>query len=382
MGSGSTVILLGASVRALAGSALRAGLQPHGIDVFADLDLLASCPATRLAGRYPDAFLDALAQAPEGPWMYTGGLENHPALIERMAEVRRLWGIVGAPLRVVRAPALLADRLRRAGLPMPRLHLALEQPPQHGRWLLKPRRGAGGGGIRAYQRDSTITEEERYSCYLQEQIGGVPVAAVYVGDGSRTRLIGLTMQLIGTRFLGASAFRYAGSVGPLPLDPALASQLRYLGRILGERTRLRGLFGVDGILRSGVFWPVEVNPRYTASMEVLEFATGQPLVALHRAVFERTAPPPAAFPVAGTCVGKAILCAPRDTIFPADGPWSATRDRTVPPTQMPSFADIPAGGQDIPAGRPVLSVLVAGVTVEECLTELQRKARSVLALLP
>src|SRR5262249_32471572 len=143
-----------------------------------------------------------------------------------------------------------------------------------------------------------------------------------------------------------------------------------------------GLFGVDGILQSGVFWPVEVNPRYTASVEVLEFATGRPLLALHRAVFERDAPAPGSFPAAGPCVGKAILCAPRDTIFPPDGPWSATRDRPLAPTQLPPFADIPAAGQRIPEGGPVLSVLVAGATIEDCLAGLQRQARAVLDALP
>jgi predicted ATP-grasp superfamily ATP-dependent carboligase len=382
MVSSSTVILLGASVRALAGSALRAGLSPHGIDCFADTDLLACCPATRLAGADPGGFLDALTQAPPGPWMFTGGLENSPALLERMAEQRPLWGIVGAPLRAVRSPALLTERLHRAGLPVPRLHFDMERPPEHGRWLLKPRRGAGGSGIRQYQRWTEIPPADRRRYFLQEQIGGVPVAAIYVGDGPRTRFLGLTMQLIGTRFLHAGPFHYAGSVGPLALDPHLAGQLRRLGRLLGDRGRLRGLFGVDGILQSGTFWPVEVNPRYTASVEVLEFALGQPLLALHRAVFERDAPAPVGFPVAGPCVGKAILCAPHDIIFPPDGPWSASRDRPPVPTRLPPFADIPAAGQLIPEGRPVLSVLVTGATIEDCLAGLQQGARAVLDVLP
>ena len=49
-----------------------------------------------------------------------------------------------------------------------------------------------------------------------------------------------------------------------------------LGTVLAQAFRLVGLFGVDGVLDAERFWPVEVNPRYTASVEVLEGATGLP----------------------------------------------------------------------------------------------------------
>jgi hypothetical protein len=34
------------------------------------------------------------------------------------------------------------------------------------------------------------------------------------------------------------------------------------------------LFGIDGILDGERFWPVEVDPRYSASVKVLEYASG------------------------------------------------------------------------------------------------------------
>jgi len=365
-----TVVLIGASVRALAGSALRAGLSPYAIDLFADADLVARCPAVRLAGRYPDAFLDAVRAAQPGPWMYTGGLENSPDLLDCLAAERPAWGVVGPSLRAVRDHGRLNRLLREAGVTVPRQHDG-DGPPPEGDWLVKPRRGAGGRGIRDFDPAVPLTPDDRRTCYLQERIDGIPAAAVYLGDGPRTRLVGLTAQLVGTNFLGAKPFHYAGSVGPLPFEPALRHQLDRLGSVLG----LRGLFGVDGVLRDGTFWPVEVNPRYTASMEVVEFATGEPLLAAHRAVFDPAAPPAVPFAPAGPCVGKGIVYAASDGTFPETGPWDLP---LTPVTELPAFADIPDAGTPIAAGQPVLTVLVAGPDPAACLAGVEAAARAVL----
>ena len=47
-----------------------------------------------------------------------------------------------------------------------------------------------------------------------------------------------------------------------------------MGAALADVFDLCGLFGVDGVVRGNRFWPVEINPRYTASMEVLEYVPG------------------------------------------------------------------------------------------------------------
>src|SRR4051812_15417928 len=82
-GNVQPLLLLGASVRAAAWSALRGGLvQPWCIDLFADADLQRACTARTIPPTdYPHDFLAAARQAPPGPWLYTGALENYPDLI-------------------------------------------------------------------------------------------------------------------------------------------------------------------------------------------------------------------------------------------------------------------------------------------------------------
>src|SRR5262249_1740206 len=165
-------------------------------------------------------------------------------------------------------------------------------------------RGAGGQGIRIWRAGDDVTPKE----YVQEFIEGDPVAAVYIADGTTARLLGVTWHL-------TDNFRYRGSIGPMATSNDLAAMLTALGNALASGG-LRGLFGVDGVLSAdGWFYPVEINPRYTASMEVLELATGCHLLEAHRLAF--TNPPAlAAWPGPPRRVdrlfGKAIVFAAHD----------------------------------------------------------------------
>src|SRR5206468_8888687 len=79
-GASNSVLILGASARAAAFSARRAGLAPWCADLFADADLRRLCPVRRIdVADYPAGLVTALADAPPGPVLYTGALENYPA---------------------------------------------------------------------------------------------------------------------------------------------------------------------------------------------------------------------------------------------------------------------------------------------------------------
>jgi predicted ATP-grasp superfamily ATP-dependent carboligase len=387
MNSGNHLLILGASARAAAFSALRAGFRPWCADLFADADLQAACPALQLqAGRYPEAFLDYIAAEPTGPWMYTGGLENRPGLVRRLAEHRRLWGNDAPVLRIVRRPQIIARLLAAAGLPCPAVHLRAADVPPHGRWLVKPRRGAGGRGISLWT--GVCIGHRPSQLYFQEYVEGDSCAAVYVANADGVRLLGVTRQLVGEMWLHVAPFHYCGSVGPIDLPSTLRSAIEQMGNALVSNDALRpdqslrGLFGVDFILRDGVPWPVEVNPRYTASVEILEYARGLPALALHASAFDSDASPLFVPPITGAegVMGKAILFACAPLTFPEQGPWmpvlrqlagaaSATRS-----WEPPAFADIPHAGQQIEAGRPILTFFARAASEAGCIEALRRIA--------
>lgn len=364
--SSPSLLIIGASARAAAFSALRAGFHPWCVDLFADVDLQSRCAVTRLAGRYPEGFQRFIESDLPGPWMYTGGLENRPRFVQRMVRLRPLWGDAETALYRCRDPKFVAEILQSSGMPTPAVVDVVEEMSRTRRWLLKPRKSAGGAGIRFCTAGEPVHHGR--DTYLQEYIEGEPLALLFLGCGGTAHLLGMTRQLVGEPWLHAAPFHYCGSIGPV--DPRVVQHpsVEELGHLLASECFLVGLFGVDGILRDGTFFPVEINPRYTASVEVLEYATRAPMLGWHSHVFtQRQLPtlPPSVIP-ANRTIGKAILFAREDLHFPADGPWMVESRSPKPVQEMPAFADIPPAGEHIEAGNPILTFFAAGDSPSTC----------------
>ena len=367
MSSDSNLLIFGASTRAAAFSALRAGLRPWCADLFADADLETRCPVFRIpSDQYPQGFLKVTEQAVQGPWMFTGGLENRARLVRRIAERRLLWGIGPDELKRMRSPRIFS----MAGVPCPSFWHEPRCDVPHGTWLVKPWASAGGTGIRHWS-GRRPTGAVLKSHYFQEYIEGDSSAAIFLGDGQNAKLLGVTRQLVGESWLHAAPFHYCGSIGPIRLSAELSDTYERLGTALVKLCRPRGLFGVDCVLRGNVPWPVEVNPRYTASIEVLEYGAGVPAMALHRSVFDPDAPTPKANPRAAGMVGKAILFARAPLVFPSEGPWLASLRSPPALDQLPDFADIPHAGERIENGWPILTLFARAESETACARELR-----------
>jgi predicted ATP-grasp superfamily ATP-dependent carboligase len=365
-----SLTVLGYSVRALANSAARAGFAPYAIDAFADRDLVATCPTTKIE-RYPRDLPRALAAAPSGPWMYTGGLENHPALLDHLAQIRPLWGDPASVVRSIRRPAALAQVAQAAGCRFPQLN------PPKGLALVKPRRGSGGAEIR-FANDQDYKKSPR-GCCLQQYVSGQPASAVFVAAGGRALLLGATQQLIGADFNLARPFLYAGSVGPLDLTADITSALHRLGSILALEFNLHGLFNADFVISDGELWLLEVNPRYSASIEVLERASCSSFVALHADACNRGELPNDPPAVSGRYFGKAIVYAEHPGVVPAA--FDDLAQTWLKTDVSPGLADIPHVGEKLTAGQPVVTVLASSHSPAAALTTLQHRVIQVQKLL-
>lgn len=372
------LIIAGASVRAAAYSAARAGFSPWCVDQFADADLVAQWPAQSIP-RYPQGLVEALQAAPAAPWMYTGAVENHPRVIARIAASRELWGNTFQVLKAVRDAEQVASVLRQHGFRAPEIARAPDALPTDGTWLVKRRRSAGGLSICRW--DGVSRQETPVTHYFQRFVEGIACSAVYVAAAGNAVLLGATRQLIGERWAGASGFQYVGSIGPLALSDSQEAELRRLGESLSAAFSLSGLFGVDFVLNDAGVWPIEVNPRYTASVEVLERATG--LRAIHHHTMAcRDSVLPLATDAATALAdrhGKAILFAPRHAHVTAEVAerllaWSLAQ-------AWPEVADIPAAGSAIEPGAPVATVFASGWTDSEVLAGLRERMTRLRGLL-
>lgn len=351
------LLILGASARAAAFSALRIGLDPACADLFADRDLARACPSTRIdPGSYPLG-LDGWASAiPPTPWIYTGALENRPDLVDRIARRHPLLGNAGATLTAVRDPVAVAATLRAAGLVAPEVRIDPGDIPGDGTWLVKPRASAGGRGIRPWFGG----EPPRQPSYYQEFVRGIALAAIFVAEKGDARLVGVTRQwLVGSGTAPSSVYR--GSLGPWPVAGRVAADIEGIGRALASAFGLVGIFGVDLVEARGRAWPVEVNPRYTASVEVLEWALGRSVLADHLRACGLDVGPRSHPRSPGRFVAKAILRAPVASSWPPG--WGPEE---LHPGQFPDLADVPHPGTRFEAGEPVVTAFASGDDPRDC----------------
>lgn len=357
------ILIIGATARAAAFSAFRAGLRPRCMDLFADTDLAERWPVVRFDPDRDADDLERIAGSFGCPhWLYTGSMEARPDLVERLSRVGKLLGNGPEVLRRVRDPWQVAESLRKAGLPTPHLRTPAEAKGDPGTWLRKSRRSAGGMGV---SWDDAATSDPGPGDYFQQFVEGEAVSALFVAAAGRSRLIGTALQLPGPPEL---PFLYGGNLVPWPIGGTIES-VRRVGEVLAADFGLVGLFGVDFILKDDVAWTIEVNPRYTASVELYEAVYQRALIADHIRACLNDDLGMGPRPLHDACAyGKAVVYASRRLRFQGD----SNHDWQCEDYNPPGVADIPAAGTVIEAGEPVLTILRGGRTPEDSRERLER----------
>lgn len=364
----AVLTIIGGSARAAAQSAARSGFVVHAADLFADTDLRAVA-ASRAVQDYPDGLLETLRGGQPGSWLYTGALENHPDQIEHGQRLRPLLGNSAEVVRGVRDPELVAAALQAAGVAVPEVRRTADRLPRDGSWLIKPRRSAGGARIALLETQESVDTPAEAERYYQRRVYGTSVSAVFLATRREVALLGITEQLGEPAWGGDSPFRYCGSIGPRDFGARVATQFQRIGAVLHATFGLQGLYGVDAILSEETVWPVEVNPRFTASIEIIERATGFKAIAAHVAACERSV---LTTPHAATRLsGKLIVWAQNTCIFPTHDALPAEFLSVGPEAAL---ADVPSAGGVIQVGWPIATVLADANSPQAVADTLRRRA--------
>jgi uncharacterized protein len=386
------VLVVGISTRAAAESAARAGFAVTAIDAFGDLDQHSAVRALSLPRDFGTAVTArALAQAARtiecDAVVYLSNFENHPGAVSVLAAGRELWGNAPAVLQRVRDPALLARTLRRRGCAAatvreqvaskPPIDIARDPPeileaPDN--WLVKPLASGGGHGIRPWRRGIRLPRGH----YRQQLVEGTPGSVVFVAAGGRAVPLGVSRQLVGEHAFGAAGYRYCGSIlgaagdAQFANDEALVRAAHALAGAVAAEFGVVGVNGVDFVARDGVPSAIEVNPRWSASMELVERVYGLSVIGVHAAACVAGALPE--FDLIrvrrGTrAAGKAIVFARRDVVAGDMRAWSGDDAGDAA-----GLRDIPPPGERIRAGKPVCTVFATGSDALACHAALVRRA--------
>jgi predicted ATP-grasp superfamily ATP-dependent carboligase len=286
-----------------------------------------------------------------------------------------------AAVRMSRAPDSRGGRLQAA---------------QSERWLVKPLRSGGGHDVRPWDGKQIVR-----NTYLQEWIAGVPASIVFVAAARRAVPLGVSRQLIGDENFGAAGYRYCGNIlapaddAQFPGGAALAGAARRLADVAADAFALVGVNGVDFIAAGADAVPIEVNPRWCSSMELVERVNGVSVFGAHAAACERgelpssggsatTDPPHEAEERAGAAprnpnpskeheraLGKAVVYARTDVVVGDTDAW----------LDDPMIRDVPRPGERIGAGRPICTVFARAADDAGCYAALVQRARALYAML-
>jgi len=241
-------------------------------------------------------------------------------------------------------------------------------PNDPNEWLVKPIASGGGRGIRMWKG-----EDLPAGSYLQERIDGVPGSVVFVSANGVAVPLGVSSQLVGDAAFGADGYRYCGNIlaaagdAVFEHDRTLVDRACAIASAAAASFALVGLNGVDFVAAGGIAHPIEVNPRWSGAMELVERAYGVSLFTMHADACARRALPDFDLLEARQsvgAVGKAVLFARERVTLGETKTWLAD----------PSVRDVPRPGERIAAGRPICTIFADGDDAAGCYRALARRA--------
>jgi predicted ATP-grasp superfamily ATP-dependent carboligase len=207
--------------------------------------------------------------------------------------------------------------------------------------------------------------------YLQRYIDGPVLGITFCCSPNNTSILGVmrnvSLQEYCDKAVLASQqrpFLYAGSIGPFPIDTVTAQRLTDWVDKVALSIDYRGILQADFILgESGHLYLLEFNPRWTSSMELVEFVSGRNLIREHLSAQlgqgDRMTLPDHDARSSGFEAIKKIIYAVRELFISqacsdammANSNWPLTWDDCH--GRVAGWSDIPHPGTRVEAGSPI-----------------------------
>lgn len=419
--SAGRIIVAAASARALAASSLRACRPVSTIDLFADADTVSICgqsnrhlssnqtPNFSVQCESMEQIVQHLEQVLGDPdfqdqfgfaILVGGGLENY---FRNHTTSHELTELSSAFVFSETAQwQNVKEFSSQNSIRFPSTTRKLDADQKKRRWLVKTNSSSGGLGVQ-FARSNVALEPDQY---LQEYIDGRSISACFVvgalDEGEEfpvVEMLGVcepvpwsAVEVHGQKSDQPFPFRYAGSIGPINparLAGSTLAEFKRVGSLVASHFGLSGIFGVDFVLEQDNLWLLEINPRITASAELIEYAARETMPNFSIVQLHLDA-------LSGKLDRKSVLieachnAKARDRIFAKkivyrhyeatqtlrvtrlhvdalEGQFgiSAWGSELPPATGAVFMTDIPKPETDIMAGHPILTLHVSGESQSE-----------------
>ncbi|MDR2856213.1 MAG: ATP-grasp domain-containing protein [Methanomicrobiales archaeon] len=365
-----TLLVAGFATRHVAASAHRAGYTVYAVDHFCDSDLFSYVLDA-------DVFLEC------------ADLERIVTLACKKWSIDAILVTSGAEtLMIDSVPVLgshtecaakfcdkqqIQDFFEMHGIPTPKQIDPISPVSfRSGReYMLKPQEGAGGWRNKVVTNQSEIEkwiEEFQAPYLLQEYMPGIPASVCCVTTGMEARAIAVNIQIM--RDDPGVPFGFSGSCTPF-IDHRTEQMIQ-----LAEKAALAsgciGIIGIDFIVGDEI-WAIEVNPRFQATLETVERATGVNLVQTHidacNGLISASIPKTPQYHQTSI---RRILFAEKDLV------WPSSFAGVNPFDDLMRFSDIPHPGTVFEPGHAMISVYGTGADLAAAKRDLHTSITSVL----
>ncbi len=390
------LIIVGFSARAAAQCAFRAGFQTIAIDHCADRDLLAYCQVYR---SLEDArWVEWISECYPGiPMLLAGGMEHRPNAIHACQQHSNRGGCSGTQLVAMRSLGNWQRWALASGLAWPITWLPsdgieeLKTKRLRYQWLIKSTQGGGGIGITEWNpHDASFNDEsilQNPNLYIQQNRSGEPIGVTMLSSEYGSVVVGVASSLGRSTQSFVPKYTYRGSMGPVALHEDQLARLQQFAAMVASETGFVGLWQADFLLDNSELTLLEINPRWSASMEILDATYDVRLVALHcqcstRSItFEGWSELENKFSKhvlmpSKKSMGKIIMYA-KETLLVDEqqsDAWWLDRWQEGSNSSRVHFADIPRTGTEIEAGHPILTCIATGNSLENVRHQLKKIA--------
>ncbi len=283
------VYVVGASGRSAAESVRQAGFRAIVVDLYADRDSGEACDVLQIES-YPDSVAAQLKSLDCGIVLLAGGMENHVGLIEDISQYHRILGPNVEQIKRIRDHEFLVSSINKSDhdgvLRFPETVPTAHDINPMQNWLRKSFFACGGFHIERLPNDRFADFKEGNYCF-QREVSGQSVGTVFLCERSKVQLLGVTAALDALMHQSLTGpqpalppMAYRGSYGMIALPKLVKEAMCRWAFSFAEAIDYTGIIQADWIINDDAAWLLEVNPRWTASMEIIEWALGCNLFSL------------------------------------------------------------------------------------------------------
>lgn len=349
-----SVLIAGFATRHVARSARSAGYTVYAVDHFCDQDLfwyVEDAIRFEELEDLPDAVQEMCARHRIDMLVVTSGAEA-------LASPVPVCGTEAEQVEPFLDKLRMQHFFEDLGIPVPPLAAPGRYPV-----MVKPRTGAGGW------RNAIVSSDAEMAAWheaapgvpfiTQQVVDGIPASVCCVTDGTCAQAVGVNEQIL--RGTSGARFGFCGSITPFE-HPARDRMIAYAEKA-ASASGCSGTIGVDFVAGDQIF-AIEVNPRFQATLDTIEMASGCNLFSLHvdacRGILPVESSP------MNKVAARGILFAERDLEIPVDLS-----------SLSPMVADIPWPGTYLEEGMAVVSVFGWGHDRRSALMMLEKNIRTV-----